>query len=318
MHLKDTTEIAYQNRIKVAHLLASDDMANVGIGLHLIKEGGWTWELVVAVFEAFRRNWRWINYKEYAIIKELDPQLDRDLHPSVARYFRTILDHVGGWGQGSENSIFGEGQLFNMLVDEGITTWQGLMMAFSDFGQIRRSFHLTQILLSHLDEIDPNGFIVPAIENSFLHQIWMKPLFELQKEGFRRLDFMRQYLHGNRLDLSNTGIDHIPIDCAELGRIEIIDIMATKVVSIPMELFPNLREVIASKEIGPPPISERKRFPSSPKRPIFPPVLAPNVPPRQLRIQQGDAQKHRPIVEFQRHKQPSPRDGTDESWGSAT
>ncbi|MBL0017608.1 MAG: hypothetical protein IPP17_14530 [Bacteroidetes bacterium] len=161
------------------------------------------------------------------------------------RIFQTIKRYLAGLDlpYGRRHFIFRGNDFFDMLIADGIADLNRLVECWQASDTWLEFTDLTLFLLQHVDAIDKNIFIDSRLPKHQLHHRAMRVLLESEDVGFNKKAFVAQYIKGNILDLSHTGLEELPPICLEFPEVDTLVLDGTNIRQLPEQLLFQLKEI---------------------------------------------------------------------------
>ncbi len=239
------TEEAKRMRDKVHDLLWSESDDDKRLAMDMMKIEGVPFEAFSGLWELqFRHD---LEFRRDAIIaKELLLFWVKHQPPAISNYVQNQLSLLKCGSHRPRYGLFRGDKFFELLLQERVLGLKELEGVWKTDVFYWQHSDLNQFLLRHAGQLDLNGFIARKPAYRDLHCPRVRVLFESCDRSFQKEAFLREYVKGQKLDLSNTGIREVPSFFANNG-IRVIDIRGTEITELAVS-FDGI-EVLAKKSV---------------------------------------------------------------------
>jgi tetratricopeptide (TPR) repeat protein len=248
MFLSENTPEAQKLRSSLYNLLISHDTPNVGLGLELLKSGGFHLSMFPYIWILYRAR-----SEKHRIYREKFEQNYQDFipqffTPNAQLFLEKHIENNGVFWDSDKYKLFEKIDFFEMLLTEQIYDWEGLLELWQNDIFFTDHTCLTRFFLENMEKMDARFFLHPHLKPSQMHIKPIAEVFAREDKKLNKLQFLKKFKVGNTLDLSSTGLSQIPQEVSQIPDIEVVNIIGTNIKELPIKLLKRVKDVQANKK----------------------------------------------------------------------
>jgi tetratricopeptide (TPR) repeat protein len=248
MFLSENTAEAQQLRLSLYNLLNNDHTSNVGLGLELLKSGGFHLSMFPYIWLLYRAR-----REKHTIYREKIEQIYQDFFPrfftpNAQTFLQKHLENNSVYWNHDKYKLFEKVDFFELLLTEEIYDWDSLLALWQADIFFTAHTCLTRFFLENLEKMDARFFLHPHLKPSQMHISQMATVFAREDKKLNKLAFLKKFKVGNTLDLSNTGLPQMPAEVLQIPAIEVVNLIGTNIKELPIKLLKRIQDVQANKK----------------------------------------------------------------------
>ncbi|MCU0445247.1 MAG: hypothetical protein MUE85_10045 [Microscillaceae bacterium] len=249
MFLQENTPEAHQLRLNLFNLLTSKELANIRLGLELLKTGGFHLAMFPYIWVLYRARTELYNADLKKEIEELyEAFFPQFFPPNVLEYLQNFLHKNPIYWASDRYKLLEKTEFFELLLSENIFTWQSLLGLWQADIFYTQHTCLTRFFLENIEQMPADFFLHPHLAAHQLHNSQINWVFEHFIESSFRLAFLQKFKTDKILDLQNTSLLLLPSEVAQIPDIEVLNIIGTRIKEIPIDILKRVKDVKANQK----------------------------------------------------------------------